>query len=54
MAEELLTKEFTTELSEEEKETVNEYVSNIDINDSQMVLQYGAGVQKEIANFSES
>ena len=54
MAEELLTKEFTTELSEEEKETVNEYVSNIDINDSQMVLQYGAGVQKEIANFSEA
>lgn len=52
MAEELLTKELT-ELSEEEKETVNEYVSNIDINDSQMVLQYGAGVQKEIANFSE-
>ena len=54
MAEELLTKEFTTELSEEEKETVNEYVSNIDINDSQMVLQYGAGVQKDIANFSEA
>ena len=54
MAEELLTKEFTAELSEEEKETVNEYVSNIDINDSQMVLQYGAGVQKEIANFSEA
>ena len=54
MAEELLTKEFTTELSEEEKQTVNEYVSNIDINDSQMVLQYGAGVQKEIANFSEA
>ena len=54
MAEELLTTEFTTELSEEEKETVNEYVSNIDINDSQMVLQYGAGVQKEIANFSEA
>ena len=53
MAEELLTKELT-ELSEEEKETVNEYVSNIDINDSQMVLQYGAGVQKEIANFSEA
>ena len=49
-----MTKEFTTELSEEEKETVNEYVSNIDINDSQMVLQYGAGVQKEIANFSEA
>ena len=53
MAEELLTKELT-ELSEEEKETVNEYVNNIDINDSQMVLQYGAGVQKEIASFSEA
>ena len=53
MAEEVLNKELA-ELSAEEQETVNEYVNNIDINDSQMVLQYGAGVQKEIANFSEA
>ena len=53
MAEEVLNKELA-ELSAEEQETVNEYVNNIDINDSQMVLQYGAGVQKEIASFSEA
>ena len=53
MAEEVLNKELA-ELSAEEQEKVNEYVNNIDINDSQMVLQYGAGVQKEIASFSEA
>ena len=53
MAEEVLNKELA-ELSAEEQETVNENVNNIDINDSQMVLQYGAGVQKEIASFSEA
>lgn len=43
----------TNELSEAEKETVNKYVQGIDITDTQLVLQYGAGAQKNIADFSE-
>lgn len=42
------------ELTVEEQETVKNYVSQIDIKDTQMVLQYGAGAQKKIADFSES
>ena len=42
------------ELSEEDQKTVNNYVSTIDITDTQMVLQYGAGAQRKIADFSES
>jgi len=53
MAEEILTKEMN-DLTEEEQSTVDSYVQAIDINDSQMVLQYGAGAQQKIASFSES
>ena len=53
MAEEMLVKEIA-ELTEEEQQTVSSYVDAIDINDSQMVLQYGAGAQQKIANFSET
>ncbi len=42
------------ELSEEDQKTVSNYVSTIDITDTQMVLQYGAGAQRKIADFSES
>ena len=42
------------ELSAEDQKTVNSYVSGIDITDTQMVLQYGAGAQRKIADFSES
>jgi uncharacterized protein YaaN involved in tellurite resistance len=41
-------------LSEEEKRMVNEFAEKIDITDSNMVMQYGAAAQKNIANFSES
>ena len=41
-------------LSEEEKRVVNEFAEKIDITDSNMVMQYGAAAQKNIANFSES
>ena len=41
-------------LSEEEKKQVDAFVSQIDITNSQMVLQYGAGSQKKIADFSEA
>ena len=44
----------TTELSAEEQATVKNYVSQIDITDSAFVLQYGAGAQKQIADFSET
>ena len=44
----------TMELTEEEKKTVADYVSGIDLHDTQMVLQYGAGAQKKIADFSET
>ncbi|MBR5337677.1 MAG: toxic anion resistance protein [Lachnospiraceae bacterium] len=41
------------ELSEEDRKTVKEYVNSIDITDTQMVLQYGVGAQRQIADFSE-
>jgi len=42
------------DLSAEEKAKVNEYLSQIDIKDSQLVLSYGAGAQKNVADFSEA
>ncbi len=51
---ELIAESAKVELSEEEKQTVSSYVDGIDIRDSQMVLQYGAGAQKKIADFSEN
>lgn len=44
----------TMELTDQEKETVQGYMDAIDLNNSQTVLQYGAGAQKKIAEFSES
>ena len=41
------------ELSPEDKEKVSEFMSQIDIRDSQFVLQYGAAAQKNVAEFSE-
>ena len=41
------------QLSEEDKKTVANYVSTIDICDTQMVMQYGVGAQRQIADFSE-
>ena len=40
-------------LSEEEKRMVNEFVDKIDLRNSNAVLQYGAGTQKKMADFSE-
>ena len=42
------------DLTEEDKEKIKAYAEKIDIMDSQMVIQYGAGVQKQIADFSET
>ena len=41
-------------LSDEEKEMVRQFAAQIDLNNSQMVMQFGAGAQKKIADFSES
>ena len=41
-------------LSEEEKQTVAAFAEKIDLTDSSMVMQYGAGTQKKMADFSES
>ncbi|MBR6259747.1 MAG: toxic anion resistance protein, partial [Oscillospiraceae bacterium] len=43
-----------SQLSEAEQKAVTEFAEKIDINDSNLVLQYGAAAQKNIANFSES
>ncbi len=41
-------------LSDEEKEMVNQFAQQIDLHNSQMIMQYGAGAQKKIADFSET
>ena len=41
-------------LSEAEKKAVEEFSRKIDIMDSNMILQYGAAAQKNVASFSES
>lgn len=41
-------------LSPEEKAIVENFSQQIDLNDSDMIVQYGAGAQKKMADFSES
>ncbi len=41
-------------LTESEKKMVDDFAKKIDITDSQLVLQYGAAAQKNVAGFSES
>lgn len=41
-------------LTEEEKKAVDAFVSQIDLTNSSVILQYGAGTQKKMADFSES
>ena len=41
-------------LTEEERRMVNTFAEQIDLTNSAMVLQYGAGTQKKMADFSES
>jgi uncharacterized protein YaaN involved in tellurite resistance len=42
-----------SELTPEEQKVVDSYVQQIDLNNTQLVIQYGAGAQKKIADFSE-
>ena len=41
-------------LSEDERAAVEERARQIDLTDSSMILQYGAGTQKKMADFSQS
>ena len=41
-------------LTPEERKIVNEFAEKIDLTDSNIVLQYGAAVQKKVAGFSET
>ena len=43
-----------TILTPEEKQAVEAFTSQIDLTDSALILQYGAGTQKKMADFSES
>ncbi|MBO4292150.1 MAG: toxic anion resistance protein [Lachnospiraceae bacterium] len=42
------------ELTPEEKRMVDDFASQIDISNTQQVMQYGSGSQKKIADFSET
>ena len=46
--------EMKLELTPEEQKMVDDFAAQIDLNNTQMILQYGAGCQKKIADFSES
>ncbi len=41
-------------LSEEEQKMVEEFIPQIELRDSNLVLQYGSGAQKKIADFSQN
>lgn len=43
-----------TMLSEEERAAVDTFAAQIDLTNSSMILQYGAGTQKKMADFSEN
>lgn len=40
-------------MTDEEKKIIDEFSKNIDLYNSQLVMQYGAGAQKKISDFSE-
>lgn len=42
------------QLSPEEQKMVDDFAAQIDLTNTQMVMQYGAGSQKKIADFSET
>jgi uncharacterized protein YaaN involved in tellurite resistance len=46
--------ELKVVLSPEEQKMVDNFAAQIDLTNTQMVLQYGAGSQKKIADFSET
>ncbi|WP_077612363.1 toxic anion resistance protein [Clostridium sp. Marseille-P2415] len=46
--------ELEADLTPEEEKQVADFAARIDLKDSNLVLQYGAGAQKKIADFSEA
>lgn len=54
LVEEPLPKVPEVVLTPEEQKMVDDFAAQIDITNTQMVMQYGAGSQKKIADFSES
>ncbi|MCM1143282.1 MAG: toxic anion resistance protein [Blautia sp.] len=54
LAEEPLPKVPEVVLTPQEQKMVDDFAAQIDITNTQMVMQYGAGSQKKIADFSES
>ena len=47
-------KEPEIQLTPEEQKMVDDFAAQIDLANTQMVMQYGAGSQKKIADFSET
>ena len=43
-----------SKLTEQEKQMVNQFSDQIDLNNSTLVMQYGAGAQKKVADFSQT
>ena len=41
-------------LTQQERQMVDDFAEKIDLNNSQMILQFGAGAQKKMADFSEN
>lgn len=41
-------------LNEQEQKMVEDFIPKIDLNNSNMILQYGSGAQKKIADFSQN
>ena len=54
VVEEAKTKVAEVQLTPEEQKQVDEFAAQIDLTNTQLVLQYGAGCQKKIADFSEA
>lgn len=40
-----------SQLTEQERKMVNDFAAQIDLNNSNVILQYGAGAQKKMADF---
>ncbi len=51
---EAVKEQLNVELTPQEQKMVDDFATQIDLNNSQMILQYGAGSQKKIADFSEN
>ena len=44
----------TGTFTEEEKSQIREYADTINIRDTKTIIEYGSGVQKQMADFSET